>query len=260
MLTYNHFLPAYMFFSIAGLWTVIFWQVSDYLNAKSTELQKQLQRFKKKPTKQKTIVALKKARRAYWLSNMLGSCAIFALTVACLVWTRTAQTEYELSLLSGWLIPAGDADPPSFCAYDVKDPNALKVFMGRNEAFSSKFPYVALRVYKKDRMIIDRDENGRVALNLDILDNQRKVITTFEKGRFTVDQSNILDMKRPDRSTLIVRDQYKNEVLNVRYLNRTSLQISGVLRYPGAGVISIPKTSAVNGMCAGNAEVAFDIE
>ena len=140
------------------------------------------------------------------------------------------------------------------------NPDALKIFMGRNEVFGSRFPYVALRVRKQDRMIIDRDQAGRIALTLDILDAQGKVIVAFEKGHFTVVQSNILDMRRPDRSTLIVRDQYKNVVLDVKYLNKKSLEISGLLRYPGVGVIPIPKTSAVNGICAGESDVAFDIE
>jgi hypothetical protein len=95
---------------------------------------------------------------------------------------------------------------------------------------------------------------------MDILDKEGKVIVTFEKGHFTVVQTNILDMKRPDRSTLIVRDQYKNEVLNVRYLNERSLQVSGLLRYPEVGVIRISKTSAVDGICVGNSAVAYNIE
>src|SRR5260370_42625300 len=138
--------------------------------------------------------------------------------------------------------------------------DALKIFIGRNEAFSSRFPYVVLRVRHKDRIIIDRDETGRIALTVDILDKEGKVIAAFEKGHFTVVQTNVLDMKRSDRSTLIVRDHYKNEVLNVRYLNKRSLRFSGLLQYPEFGFIPIPKTVAVNGVCVGNSTVAIDLE
>jgi hypothetical protein len=109
-------------------------------------------------------------------------------------------------------------------------------------------------------MIIDRDETGRIALTADILDKEGQVIVTFERGHFTVVQTNVLDMKRSDRSTLIVRDHYKNEVLNVRYLNKRSLRFSGLLQYPEFGFIPIPKTVAVNGICVGNSSVAIDME
>ncbi len=150
---------------------------------------------------------------------------IAAVLVLLALLTNGKREEKILKEYEGFLLPANEPDPPSFCSED-KDPSymriskdALKIFVGRNEAFSSRFPYVVLRVRHKDRMIIDRDETGRIALTVDIFDKEGKVIVTFEKGHFTVVQTNILDMKRSDRSTLIVRDHYKNEVLNVHYLN-----------------------------------------
>ena len=192
----------------------------------------------------------------------MGIVAALALSA---LFVNNKREERILREYEGFLLPDGKPDPPSFCTGDNANvppfarvnPNALKIFMGRNEAFGSNF---ALRVHKQDRMVIDRDQAGRIALSLDILDDQGKIIVSFEKGHFTVAQSNILDMRRPDRSTLVIRDQYKNTVLDVRYLNKKSLEISGLLRYPGVGPVLIPKTSAVNGICAGEGNVDFDIE
>jgi hypothetical protein len=114
-----------------------------------------------------------------------------------------------------------------------------------------------LRVHKQDRIVIERNDKGMIALNMDILDQSGKVIVTFEHGSFTVIQGNILDMQR-SKSGLVVRDQYKNEVLNVRYLNKRSLQFSGFLRYPGVGLVVLP-SSVVDRMCAGYSKVAFNI-
>lgn len=112
--------------------------------------------------------------------------------------------------------------------------------------------YVIVRIDGTDRVVIDRDSGGRIALSMDILDDQGKVIVTLERGHFTVVQANILDVKRPNAGTIIVRDQYKNEVLNATYLNPSSLEVSGLFRYPGSAPVRIPKTVSVDGVCVGN--------
>lgn len=246
--------------SLVAIWGIAAWLMSDELRRRKPQ----------PPTKLKyaKIQKYRSARRSYLLWKFSIPLGIVALLVLSTLFVNSKREEKILRQYEGFLLPDDESDPPSFCTGDNANvppfgrvnPEALKIFMGRNEAFGSHFPYVALRVRKQDRMIIDRNEAGRIALSLDILDAQGKVIVAFEKGHFTVVQSNILDMRRPDRSTLIVRDQYKNEVLDVRYLNKRSLEISGLLRYPGVGIIQIQKTSAVNGICAGEGSVAFDIE
>jgi hypothetical protein len=245
---------------VSAIWGTVAWSLSD-----------KLQRLKPQPPtnlKYAKIEKYKRGRRKYLLWKFsIPSVIVLALVLSTL-FVNNKKEEKILRQYEGFLLPGDKPDPPSFCTGDNAkvppfarvNPNALKVFMGRNEAFGSHFPYVVLRVRKQDRMVIDRDDAGRIALSVDILDAQGKVIVAFEKGHFTVVQTNILDMRRPDRSTLIIRDQYKNTVLDLRYLNKKSLEISGLLRYPGVGIIPIPKASAVDGICAGESGVAFDIE
>lgn len=246
--------------SLAAIWGIAAWLMSD-----------ELQRRKPQPPTKSKYVKIQKyrsARRSYLLWKFSVPLGIVVALVVSARFINDKREEKILRQYEGFLLPGDEHDPPSFCTGDNANvppfgrvnPDAIKIFMGRHEAYGSHFPYVALRVRKQDRMVIDRDQTGRIALTLDILDAQGKVIVAFEKGHFTVVQSNILDMKRPDRSTLIVRDQYKNEVLDVRYLNKRSLEISGLLRYPGVGIIPISKTSTIDGMCAGEGSVDFDIE
>lgn len=241
---------------LTAAWGIAGWWLSSELQRRKPQLPKK-QRYA-------LIEKYKQGRHRFLLWKFaipLPIVAAMGLSVLLVNGRRQAKIlrEYE-----GFLMPADKPDPPSFCSGDKTlfgvGKDALKVFMGRNEAFSSHFPFVVLRVHKKDRIVIDRDETGRIALSMDILDSQGRVVVTFEKGHFTVVQANILDMKRPDRSTLIVRDQYKNEVLNIRYLNKKSLLVSGVLRYPDEGPIMIPMAPAVDGICVGNSQVAFDLE
>jgi len=255
----DDFIPGVIVLCLAAVWGIAAWLLSDELRRRKPQ----------PPTKPKyaKIQNYRRRRRSYSLWKFSIPLGIIVVMVLSTLFVNNKREAKILKQYEGFLLPGNEPDPPSFCTGDNRiafiehvNPNALKIFMGRNEVYGSHFPYVALRVRKQDRMVIDRDQAGRIALSLDILDAEGKVIVAFEKGHFTVVQSNILDMSRPDRSTLIVRDQYKNIVLDARYLNTQTLEISGLLRYPGVGLIPIPKTSAVDGMCAGEGQVAFDIE
>jgi hypothetical protein len=251
------FAPGIACFVIAGLWGVAAWNLSD-------ELKKQ----KPQPPKKQQYLKVQKYKQAqikYLLWKFGISFLIFVPIVCGGLWGSHKREETILNQYQGFLLPADEPDPPSFCtgndtALGRIGKDALKIFVGRNEAFSNHFPYVVLRVRNKDRIIMNRDDTGKIALTVDILDKQGRVIVTFENGHFTVLQANILDMRRPDRSTLIVRDQFKNEVLNVHYLNRRSIQFSAFLTYPEYGSIWIPKSSAVEGICVGGGGVAYAIE
>lgn len=247
----NHFVLAYLFFVVCGLWSVAYWLTSDYLDKQRGMLRGRA--IARNPER------LQRAKRRY-LTALYGiSILLVLLTGICLDVVHIAQTEYELSTLEGFLYPANDKDPPSFCA--PTDENALKFFMGRNEAYSSQFPFAVLRIHNKNRIVVDRNKDKRIALSMDVFDETGKVLVTFEKGHFIVVQNNILDFGRPDKSTLIVRDQHKNEVLYVHYINPRSVQVAALLRYPDYGTVSISKTSAVTGFCSGdNGGAAIGIE
>ena len=249
------FFPGIACFVIAGVWGVASWILSDELKKRKPRPPKKQQYLK--------VQKYKQAQNRYLLWKFGISFLIFVPIVCGGLWGIQKREETTLNQYQGFLLPADEPDPPSFCTGNDTvlgriSKDALKIFIGRNEAFSTHFPYVVLRVRNKDRIIMNRDDTGKITV--DILDKQGKVIVTFENGHFTVLQANILDMRRPDRSTLIVRDQFKNEVLNVHYLNRRSIQFSAFLTYPEYGSVWIPKSSAVDGMCAGESRVAYAIE
>ena len=135
MLTFDHFLPAYAFFFVAGLWALIYWQVSDYLLRQYASLRKRKQKYLQKPKQEKTAMAYKKALFGYWLPNATGTLLIMAITLGCVAWTHRTEQEYMLSLYGGILKPGDAPDPPNPCSRTDRD--ALKVFIGSNVATSS---------------------------------------------------------------------------------------------------------------------------
>ena len=84
------------------------------------------------------------------------------------------------------------------------------------------------------RLTLDRDPKNRgINVTMDVFGADEKIVVGIEKNEFTVNPNNYYRMKRPDKSTLVVLDQYKKEVLNIRYLNRRAIKLSALLYYPG---------------------------
>jgi hypothetical protein len=193
MLTYNHFLPAYVFFSVAAVWALIYWQVSDHLNAKAAELERRVERLRKKPKQEKALIAFKKARHSYWTSNLAGSAMLVMLFISCLVWTHSVQVEYELSLMTGPLLPANDPSPPN----DVCAPNndEIAVFMGQKAFKTAQFPQTVIRIGDDPVISMDRTPRGAISLSLDVRGNDRKIIARIQDNVFEINQNNYLSIK-----------------------------------------------------------------
>jgi hypothetical protein len=264
MLAAEHHTAAYVFFVGAGLWALIYWQVSDYLLAKHKELRNSRQKFDKKPQQLKARLALKKACVDYWRANISGSLVLILLTVSCLIWTRSSEVEYELAQLGGFLIPANDPDPPG-CAMPMPfrvGNGFLKIYLGQVMVGYSVFPHKIMTVNKAHPLILNRNKEGRIAVTMSIFDQDNKIVVGFDAGKFTVNPNTRYRMERPDHSTLVVWDNYNNEVLNMRYINSAAMIISGLLHYPGANPagVYIPKTEKAE-ICLGDVgAIGYDIE
>jgi hypothetical protein len=63
--------------------------------------------------------------------------------------------------------------------------------------------------------------------------DSESVMVTIEGNHFVVNPNNTLDSYRPDESTLIVRNQKKQVILYVRYMNKDTIRIAGVFNFPG---------------------------
>ena len=230
--------------ALAAVWGILAWSLSDVLRRKKPTPPK-----KQKP-KPSVVEKYERDCRNYraW---QCGVPFLIILALAAFGWLANDKREQKiLNEEAGFLLPANDPDPPG-C--EMKAPfnfgeNSLKVYLGSIMVSYSIFPHNIFTVNGKNPLILNRDESGRIALTMDILDKDGKVVVQFDNGHFTVNQNARLDMKRPDRSTLIVHDNYGNEVLNIRYLNKHSVAISALLQYSQARPVRIEKTT-VAGLC-----------
>lgn len=92
---------------------------------------------------------------------------------------------------------------------------------------------------KRNVVVVDRLEDGAMAILLDLRSEAGRVVASLDKDAFMVNRNNILEMKRPDRNTLIVVDQSKRQAIKARYLNRQAFSIEGAVFVPGRGIISL---------------------
>jgi hypothetical protein len=136
------------------------------------------------------------------------------------------------SKTSGWLLPGADPTP-QVCPDGSLPKDAVALVYGNSITVVSTFPKDVIVVRDMPLLTIDRNTHGAIAVTLDIFGQDGKIIASVEKNKFTINPNNIFKIDAR-RSTLRVVDEYKKEVLNIRYLNRHALMLTAVLYYPGA--------------------------
>jgi hypothetical protein len=143
--------------------------------------------------------------------------------------------------LSGWLVPAAQPFPKSGCPKPKA--NELALYMGTSVYLVDNFPATVINVAGIPRLILDKGPKG-IAVTTDIFDDsvpRPKIIASIERNQITVNPNNYFKLNwSKDGSQMRVLDQYKDEVLNVQYLNKNAIFLTAILRYPGvSGPITI---------------------
>lgn len=99
---------------------------------------------------------------------------------------------------------------------------------------------------------LDRANDGSIGVVMDIRSRDRRIIARLSPNGFVVNKNNFLEMRK-DRSSLIVVDEYGNEVLNARYLNPNAFVLKGLLTYPDRNPIPLSFAPRMRHICLSNA-------
>ncbi|MGA2629531.1 MAG: hypothetical protein ABSG54_04885 [Terriglobia bacterium] len=223
------FVLANIIFVASFIWSLGHWLTSDTLLKKNPDTG---ERNRKRS-------AIGRQQKTYLCWKWGVSSGIFILFAASLGLSRYIEHRVELSSPHGWLIPASDPTPPAGPCGPTPN-NALMLFMGDSEVIAQTFPHTLLRVNGKDVIVLHKKEDGSVALSMDVLSADGKVIARIEKNEFTVNVNNVLRWRRTDLSTLWVEDQNGNQVLKARYLNQKAIKVEAVLNLPGVPTVYGP--------------------
>jgi hypothetical protein len=154
------------------------------------------------------------------------------LLVACTAFLLYfSLTERQLSGLGGRLYAADETTPANPCGESITDTEFV-VLLGANAVKTSSFPLTILNVDGQDRLVLERGDDGSIAVTVDIVSDDGSVIIRMTKGNFTIVPRDHRPMDRKDRNSLQVTDPSLTQMLTIRYVNRHTLWIDAVLRYP----------------------------
>jgi len=218
------FTIAYIFLSGTFLWSLGCWFVSESLDGENPM----------------TWIRARRRRATRWDTHRFYilkygiSLAILLIFILSVYFVHWIDKKHELSLYRGLLYPASDPFPSTSTCNNALSANGLFVFFSPNfVGGGDRFPHTILRVKGKDILSLDRRPDGGVGISLDVFGQDGKIIAKIEKGRHVVNQNNILEMVRSDKSSLSVLDQTGTQVLSIRYFNPQAIWVDAVLYYPG---------------------------
>jgi hypothetical protein len=216
------FILTYLFSIAATLWSIGAWLTSDVLG-------------KRLPTtwnRQRRKRATKKDWRSYAVWKWTATGALIALLVFVLLVARSLQIKLELNALSGRLYPGNEESPKNACGVTV-DQDTLMLFLGSMIAIPKTFPATVIRVNGYNLLTLDRNDDGSLAVSLEIRSPDGKIIVLMKDGEFLINQNNFLSKHRKDRSSLEVIDQNGSTALSMRFLNPQAMWIDAT--FSGVG-------------------------
>jgi hypothetical protein len=233
------FVSAYVSFLLGLLWTLGYWLTSDLLRNRSPLGWNRRRR-------QQTNI--RKAQKIYLTWKYAGCAAWIALFLLFALFTNVVWEKKELSQMGGLLYPANERTPDQ--GECTAGEGEVSLYLPTFTAKVAHFPLTVIEVSGKPLIRLNRDKDGAVVLSADVLSADGRVVARIDKNIFQVNPNNYFTMKREDRSSLVVVDQYGNEALNARFLNRTSFRLNAKLYSSGVPVDLSNKASVgVNNLC-----------
>lgn len=159
-----------------------------------------------------------------------------------------AETACPKSELHGLLIPANEFSPPNSC---VDGPRAgVSIYVGNWIVFT-KDTNAVIKAQGQDILTITKSEGG-IWVSARVLSVENQVIAQITNNDFYVNPSNYFCLTRPNWHTLIVEDPKGNRVLDVYFINPSTIRVIGTFYTPnGSPIIFREKQSIVGGITFG---------
>jgi hypothetical protein len=132
--------------------------------------------------------------------------------------------------LSGWLIPANDPLPEHHCPDIPAD--AIIIFYGGSVAYTTAFPFTALRIGEEEFITIKKVKDA-LSISTKVYSKDHRIVAEIVDNEFHINPNNYFRKTRPDKYTLLVYDQQRRIILNIRYMNTRAIKLLGIFNSPG---------------------------
>ena len=160
----------------------------------------------------------------------IGVCVlIFYATYRLVLHLETQEPNEPRIAYFGGLLPGNEPIPP---LPPGVPPDTVQLLLGDdlrilsaslNPVFSlNGNPFLSISVRK-----------GLMRLTATVLDAENQPICRITDNAFQAFQERAFNPKQPDEHSLIVRDSWGNEALNVRFLNPSTIKTTGRFQLPG---------------------------
>jgi hypothetical protein len=154
----------------------------------------------------------------------------------------------------GWLQPANDPTPENGCnrIHAERPANAVMLIAGNDGHFIFGKQRV-VSVGSCDNLILENTSNG-LDVTASLFDEKGNALGTIDHNGYTISKENPLIVERSgDLSALVVHAQNGNEILYVRSINKTAVEIRGAFYCPNttASVIINNNLVTVSGSAGG---------
>jgi hypothetical protein len=130
---------------------------------------------------------------------------------------------------SGLIMPDNQLRPKSD-RVDKVPSNVFLVLLGNSVAWSEKLPIDILNI-KNESVLYIKEKDGNILLSVKLFDNRNKIIAELVDNEWFINPNNYFRKKRPNKSQLVIYDQSSAEVLNLNYLNRNTIKITGIFHH-----------------------------
>lgn len=169
---------------------------------------------------------------------------------------------HEQQELSGLLLPASEPTPDNVCSHGPFPipGDALLILLGNSASFNSQFPHTIIRIKGEDVLTLSK-KGGEIGVNVKIFGKDGRIIAEIKDNEFSINPNNYFRKGRPDKSTLVIYDQEDKRVLDVRFVNPSTVRFLGVLNYPNLArplIISQTEGPFAGGMCGAENKVDFN--
>jgi hypothetical protein len=129
--------------------------------------------------------------------------------------------------LNGQLIPANDPMPSTPCGAPSKDQYIVAI-NGGGHMFKN-LPHIILTLNYQKAVWLDKRQDGRIALFIDVRDREGRIAVRVDKDGFFLHPGANLFARHPDESSVVIQDEFGTDVLSVRYANPRAWVVTGSL-------------------------------
>ena len=172
------------------------------------------------------------------------------------VWMACGVTVYAAQLIApkeepkGPLLAGNDPTPPTACHGTSIPRGGLLMILGQSGVIGQgRGPFTPFRVGSCPAISLTRTAGG-LEVNAFGYDSDNNVVYRIRANVFNQIVGGFLTEHRPDRSTLVIGDDHGPRVMEIRYLNKDAVEISGTFRCGD----SLPVQVSRSGISVGKAK------